>query len=113
MAGAAARFLRGKNAQTIAIAPRTTDDPARVAQTVMAGALMGLFDPDKYRTKDREQRELKSVTVAIAGADKKEIQRGAERGRIIGESINFTRDLANEPASRTPSRLPSDQVEQI
>ena len=41
MAGAAARFLRGKNAQTIAIAPRTTDDPARVAQTVMAGALMG------------------------------------------------------------------------
>jgi leucyl aminopeptidase len=34
------------------------------------------------------------------------MKRGAERGRIIGDSVNFTRDLANEPgAYMTPSDL--------
>lgn len=106
MAGSAARFLRSKNVKTIAIVPRTdTDtDVERTAQNVIVGAVMGIFEPDKYRTKDKEQRELKSVTVVVDGADRKAIQRGAERGLIIGESINFTRDLANEPgAYMTPT----------
>ena len=51
---------------------------------------MGLFEPDKYRTKDKEKREIDAVTVVAEGADEKALGRGAERGRIIGESINFT-----------------------
>src|SRR5438128_11767894 len=96
MAGTATRFLRVKNVKTIAIAPRAAGDAARVAQTVAVGAVMGLFELDKYRTKGKEKRELKSVTVVIENADRKAVQRGADRGRIIGESANFTRDLANE-----------------
>jgi len=106
MAGTATRFLRGKSIKTIAIAARADGDAEKVAQTVAVGAVMGLFELDKYRTQDKEKRELKSVTVVIEGADKKAVQRGAERGRIIGESINFTRDLANEPGGyMTPAIL--------
>src|SRR5438128_1899109 len=97
MGGTATRCLRGKNIKTIAIAPRADGDAGKVAQTVAVGAVMGLFELDKYRTQEKEKRELKSVTVVIEGADKKAVQRGADRGRIIGESTNFTRDLANEP----------------
>ncbi|MDX6404700.1 MAG: leucyl aminopeptidase [Blastocatellia bacterium] len=106
MAGTAARFLRSKNAKSIAIAPRADGDAEKVAQTAMVGAIMGLFEPDKYRTKDKEDRELKRIAVVIEGGDKKALQQGAERGRIIGEAANFTRDLANEPGGYlTPTIL--------
>jgi leucyl aminopeptidase len=104
MAGSAARFLRSKNAKTISIVPRADDEAGKVAQYVIAGAIMGLFEPDKYRTKEKEQREITRFEVLIDGADKSALQRGVERGRIIGESVNFTRDLANEPgAYMTPT----------
>ena len=53
MAGTATRFLRSKNAKTIAIAPRSDGDVEKAAQWTMSGAVMGLFDPDKYRTRDK------------------------------------------------------------
>ena len=105
-AGTAARFLRSKNAKSIAIVPRADDDVEKVAQTVIVGAIMGLFEPDKYRTKEKEKRELERIEVVVEGADDKALRSGAERGRIIGESINFTRDLANEPGGHlTPTIL--------
>jgi leucyl aminopeptidase len=106
MAGTAARFLRSKNAKSIAIAPRADGDVERIAQTVIGGAIMGLFELDKYRTKDQEKRELERIIVVIEGGNEKALRQGAERGRIIGESVNFTRDLANEPGGYlTPTIL--------
>src|SRR6266576_4917437 len=113
MAGTATRFLRGKNVKTVAIAPRADGDAARVAQTVAVGAVMGLFELDKYRTSDKEKRELKTVTVVIDGADKKAVQRGADRGRIIGESTNFTRDLANEPGGHMTPTILAGRAKQV
>jgi leucyl aminopeptidase len=104
--GTAARFLRGKNAKTIAIVPRVEGDAQSAAQMVIQAAVMGLFEPDKYRTKDKEKRELKEIVVVIEGADEKVVQRGAERGGIVGEAVNYTRDLANEPGGyMTPTIL--------
>jgi len=113
MGGSAARVLRSKNAKTVAIVPRAGDDAARTAQNVIVGAIMGLFEPDKYRTKDKEERELKSVTVVVEGADKRALQRGADRGQIIGESINFTRDLANEPGGYMTPTIMADRAKTV
>src|SRR5947208_2384671 len=113
MGGTATRFLRGKNVKTIAIAPRANGEADKVAQTAAVGAVMGLFELDKYRTKDKENRELKSVTVVIEGADKKAVQRGADRGRIIGESTNFTRDLANEPGGHMTPTILAGRAKQV
>ena len=113
LGGTAARFLRGKNVKTVAIVPRANDEVERTAQMIVVGAIMGLFDPDKYRTKDKEERELKSITVVIDGADKKAAQRGSERGRIIGESINFTRDLANEPGAYMTPTIMAERAKKV
>lgn len=113
MAGTAIRFLRSKNARTIAIAPRTESDVEKVAQTVIVGAIMGLFEPDKYRTKDKEKREIEQIVVVIEGADKKALEAGAARGRIIGESINFTRDLANEPGGFMTPTILADRAKDV
>jgi leucyl aminopeptidase len=106
MAGTAARYLRSKSVKTIAILPRVDGDTQKTSETVIEGAVMGLFEPDKYRTKEKEEREIERIVVAVEGADEKALIRGAERGRIIGESVNFTRDLANEPGGyMTPTIL--------
>ena len=113
LGGTAARFLRSKNVKTIAVVPRAELDAERAAQMVVVGAIMGMFELDKYRTKDKENRELKSVTVVVEGADKKAVQRGAERGRIIGDSINFTRDLANEPGAYMTPTIMADRAKKV
>ena len=106
MAGTAVRALRGKNVKSIAILPRLEGNSEEIASVVVEGAFMALFDPDKYRTEDKEAREISKLVVVMDGADEAGLQRGAERGRIIGESVNFTRDLANEPgAYMTPTNM--------
>ena len=106
MAGAAVRFLRGKNIKSVAIIPRAEVDAERAAAATVEGAHTGLFEPDKYRTVEKEERAIERLMVIVEGADEEALKRGAERGRIIGESVNFTRDLANEPgAYMTPSHM--------
>jgi leucyl aminopeptidase len=112
MAGSATRFLRSKNVKSIGIIPRADGDTEKLAQTVVVGATMGLFEPDKYR-KDKEKREIEAVTVIAEGADEKALGRGAERGRIIGESINFTRDLANEPGAYMTPTIMADRAKKV
>jgi leucyl aminopeptidase len=106
MAGTAVRTLRRKNAKSIAVVCRLEGNPEEVASVVVEGSVMALFDPDKYRTKDKEKREIEKLVVVLDGADETGLRRGIERGKIIGESVNFTRDLANEPgAYMTPTNM--------
>ncbi|HEY0378837.1 MAG TPA: leucyl aminopeptidase [Pyrinomonadaceae bacterium] len=106
MAGTAARFLRGKNAKTVALVTRAEGDAEAGAAAAAEGAIMGLFETDKYRTVDKEERTIERLVIVAEGADEEAVKRGAERGRVVGESVNFTRDMANEPgASLTPTKM--------
>ena len=105
-AGTVARFLRSKNIKTVALVPRADADAEASASAAIEGAIMSLFEPDKYRTVDKEKREIERLVVVSEGADTDTLQRGIERGRIIGESVNFTRDMANEPGGyMTPTDM--------
>jgi leucyl aminopeptidase len=106
LTGTAVRFLRGKNVKSIAVVPRASGDAEEAAATAVQGAFIAVFDPDKYRTVEKEQKTVDRLVVVIEGADEGAIQRGVEAGRIVGEAINFTRDLANEPgAYMTPTDM--------
>src|SRR2546430_191587 len=58
MAGTAARVLRSKGIKSIAIVPRAEGDAERVVSAAIEGAIMGLFEPDKYRTVEKEKRQI-------------------------------------------------------
>jgi leucyl aminopeptidase len=106
MAGTAVRSLRSKNIKTIAVVPRASADAAAIGASVVEGAYIALFDPDKYRTVEKEEKTIERLVVAVEGADEESLKRGVQRGAIVGESINFTRDLANEPgAYMTPTDM--------
>jgi leucyl aminopeptidase len=92
--------------KTIGLISRLGGDAELATGAAAEGAIMGLFEPDKYRTVDKEERSIERLVVIESGANDEAMKRGAERGRIIGDSVNFTRDLANEPgAYMTPSDL--------
>ena len=106
LAGTAARVLRGKNVKSIAVVPRLEGDPELIAARVVEGAIIGLFEIDKYRTSDKEQKVIDRLVVVVDGADKEALSRGVKRGQIVGEAVNFTRDMANEPgAYLTPTNM--------
>ncbi|HZB44014.1 MAG TPA: leucyl aminopeptidase [Pyrinomonadaceae bacterium] len=106
-AGTAARSLRARNVKSVGIVLRAPEGLAeRAAAAAVEGALMSTFDPDKYKTADKEERAIERLVVIAEGADEAALGRGAERGRIVGESVNFTRDMANEPgAYMTPTDM--------
>jgi len=106
LGGTAARFLRSKNVKSIAVMPRLEDNAELIAARVVEGAIIGLFEIDKYRTTDKEQKVIDRLVVIVDGADKKALDRGVKRGQVVGEAVNFTRDMANEPgAYLTPTNM--------
>jgi leucyl aminopeptidase len=106
MAGTAVRSLRSKNAKSIAVLPRVKANDEQIARRSTEGAFIALFDPDKYRTVDKEQKTVDRLVVVVDGGDQAALDRGVKAGTVVGESINFTRDLANEPgAYMTPTNM--------
>lgn len=111
--GTASRCIRGKNLKTIALIPRSGSNAQKVVAAAAEGAVTGLFEMDKYRTSDKEERQIDRFVIVIEDADIASLNSGAERGRIIGEAVNFTRDMANEPGGHlTPTDM-ADRAREI
>ena len=74
------------------------------AEVVVEGAVLGNFEPDQYKTSN--QGKPLDAFYVVAATNGAEIDQAFERGRILAESQNFTRELVNEPANRlTPTVL--------
>jgi leucyl aminopeptidase len=106
LVGTAVRALRTKNAKSVAVVPRINEDAEAASAAAVQGAYISIFDPDKYRTVDKEQKTVEKLVIVMEGADEAALKKGVETGQIVGESLNFTRDLANEPgAYMTPTDM--------
>src|ERR1700752_4957977 len=88
MAGTAVRSLRSKNAKSIAVVPRFSGDAQEATAAAVEGAFISLFDPDKYRTVDKEEKTVEKLTIVQDGADEAKLSLGAKIGKVIGESVN-------------------------
>jgi leucyl aminopeptidase len=103
-AGVAVRLLKPKTLATVVFVPDGVGSTDAV-QVSVEGAIIADFDPGRYKTEGRaDDKHLGAFHVASAITD--ETRAALERGRIIGESQNFTRDLVNEPGNyMTPTIL--------
>jgi leucyl aminopeptidase len=113
MAGTAVRTLRGKNVKSIGVVPRFDGDAEDTAAAAAEGAVIALFDMDKYFTVDKEERQIERLAVFIVGASAGAIERGIKRGQIIGESVNFTRDMANEPGAYLTPTIMAERARDV
>ena len=107
LAGTAVRHVRARSLHDLAwlLDDRRTD--AEAVQAVVEGAIVGDYDADRYRTERNSERRIDRLDLASGGAKLDAAASAAlERGRIIAEAQNFTRDLVNEPSNRlTPTEL--------
>ncbi len=98
--GYAARRLRVGSA---AVVIRGGVDVAAAAQHITDGLVATEFEGASYREEtSRTPPVLASVTVSAPGASAAAVLSAVNRGRIISESANFARTLANEPANVLP-----------
>ncbi|HUJ50870.1 MAG TPA: leucyl aminopeptidase [Bryobacteraceae bacterium] len=101
LAGAALRALKPKGARNIVLA---LDEPFRsdaFAAAAVEGALLADAEADRYKT-DPKKNEKQVDRFAVLGGS----QSALNYGRIVAESQNFSRSLANEPSNLlTPMRL--------
>jgi leucyl aminopeptidase len=107
LASAAVRYLKARSVKRLAFLAREAQRGADAAQAVTEGLILGNFDGDKYRT-DKKNPPLESV--ALVGFEPA-AQSGIERGTIIAESQNFTRELGNEPSNLLTPRLLAERAE--
>jgi leucyl aminopeptidase len=106
IAGSLVRSLKGKGVHSIAVAPNQADSATVTA--IAEGAVLGAWEGDKYKSDPKKNdKRIDSFSLCLgAGGATPEAARAWERGRIIGEAQNFTRDLVNEPANKlTPADL--------
>lgn len=105
-AGTATRYLRKCNAKTIAFSCRSDVPASDVAQQAAQCAVTSQFELDKYKTKDKNDKAVTKFVLHVEGSSGGALKRGLTRGQSIGESMNFTRDLANEPPNiLTPTEM--------
>ena len=111
-AAAAAGLLARQSRMTrlaIVLRPGTPVSPDRAAQALAEGAVLANFDGAPYKTTGPARVWLDSVVIHV-GAESAAVDRGLERGRVLGECSNMARELCNEPGNRLTPRLFADRI---
>ncbi len=105
LVAAAVRYLKPKSVKKVAFALDPEHTGHDYASAAVEGAILGDYEPDRLKTTD-EKKSLESFSVIApaAGASfgTRASQESVRRGRILAESQNFARDLANQPANLLP-----------
>jgi leucyl aminopeptidase len=101
LAGVLVRSLRAKGIRTLALVLEGAT--ADLACAVAEGAVLGEWEADKHKTDPKkDEKKLEAFTLVAADG----LADAFERGRIIGEAQNVTRELVNEPANLlSPAKL--------
>ncbi|HEX5483548.1 MAG TPA: leucyl aminopeptidase, partial [Terriglobia bacterium] len=113
LSGAVVRHARGKGLHEVSwltLAPKRTPE---ALQHLAEGAVMADYDADKYRSDRNSEKRIDRFILLAGEKPFTDAEKAAvERGRIIAEAANFSRDLVNEPSNRmTPTILADQAVE--
>lgn len=102
LAGTATRTLLKSNIRSFALVPRADADSVDVAAVAMQSVVTAQYTVDKYKTSGKNEKTVDTFALFVDGANERSIKEGFSRGQIIGDSMNFTRDLCNEPGNILP-----------
>ena len=108
LTGAVLRSLKSKGVRTITLAldePWRSDD---FVASAVEGAVLADVENDRYKT-DPKKNEKQVDAFAVLGGT----QSAVDRGRILAEAQNFSRDLSNEPANVLTPTLLAERAKQM
>jgi leucyl aminopeptidase len=103
-AGMAVRQARAARVKRLSfLLPTVEESRAAMARAASEGASMGLYENDFYQHHEEEPIALERFTVITSEADTG-LRAELERGRIVAESVNWARELSDEPGRALPPR---------
>jgi leucyl aminopeptidase len=109
--GTAVRQARSKGIHEVSWLTHARLRIPETVQQAVEGAILADYDADKYRTEKNAARRVDSFALLAGETPFTEAEKaGAERGRIIAEAANFTRDLVNEPSNLMTPTILADQA---
>jgi leucyl aminopeptidase len=82
-------------------------DQAGLAQAVIEGLTLSEFNPGSYKTSDMPPGKAPEWTIVMVGLapDRQPVVTTAvQKGRLLGESSNLAREMANEPSNTLTPR---------
>jgi len=107
--GTSLRRARGTGATSVATILHGAGiaglDPEECAQAIAEGAVMGTYRFRRYKGNSNgdDPKEIETLFIVESAKSKLDaIRRGVERGQVLGQAANHTRDMANEPANALP-----------
>jgi leucyl aminopeptidase len=106
LAAAAGLSAKQRRVQSVAFLVRGSGAIADLAQAAAEGLTLAEFDGGSYKTVDRIPGAIPSWTIVVEGGDAaaSKVSAATARGRILGESSNLARALANEPGNTLTPR---------
>ncbi|MHB8173251.1 MAG: leucyl aminopeptidase [Nitrospirota bacterium] len=106
-AGAAASLARKSGLKEISAHSALPEGVSgqEFASLLSQGALMALYNFDRFKQSESKKKELKSLTIfAVDRTMESALKKGTAEGRIIADSVNFAKNMINAPANEmTPS----------
>src|SRR5437773_4693970 len=94
---------RQKRVERVALLVRGQGDPAELAKAVAEGLTLSEFNAGSYKTGD-PPLPVPSWTVVVEKTADSRIAAAVNRGRILGDCSNLSRQLANEPGNTLTPR---------
>ena len=121
LTGTALRRARGTGAKTVATILHGAGiaglDAEACAQAIAEGAVMGAYRFRKYKNSgspEDEPSDIETLTIVEQDDSKLDaIRRGVERGTVLAQAANHTRDMANEPANNLPPSALADRAKAL
>ncbi len=109
IAGTALRQLKARGVKKFVFLTREGENGEEAAEAVVEGLIVADFESNKYQT-EKKDREIK--TVGLAGFDASaDLHSAIQKGRTVAESMNFARDLINEPSNKLTPRMLASKAE--
>jgi leucyl aminopeptidase len=108
LSGAVLRSLKAKGIHGITLALDEAFRSDDFAAAAVEGALLADQENDRYKTDPKKNEKYVSSFAVLGGS-----QAAIDRGRILGEAQNFTRELANEPANVLTPMVLADHAKKM
>ena len=108
IAGTALRQLKARGVKKFVFLTREGENGEGSAQAVVEGLIVADFESNKYS--EKKDREIVSVGLAAFDANA-DLHSAIRDGRTLAESMNFARDLINEPSNKLTPRILAAKTE--
>jgi leucyl aminopeptidase len=112
LATAAGLTARQRRIKRVGFVHRGDVEAAAAAQAIAEGLMLANFSGDRYKSGERAPGPSEEAIVVVPGGDAA-LERAVDRGCILGECCNLSRDLCNEPSNLLTPSVFADRAAEI